>query len=1084
MTSSTGNFHFLTREYPLLANLCQSAEYHLYADPTVSLVKLRLFGEKLTERLVTLHGLTAPTTDNFHNRLTLLKEENILPDTVADLLFAIKNRGNIAVHQHKGTTNDALSALLGAFRVGKWFLESYGTQDYAELSTQVFKKPPQVDAQSLLDKLQQEYARLEQDFQTIQAKHTALSQAAEQKLKLKALKAASHIELTEAETRVLIDEQLRKAGWEVDTENLRWAKGARPQRGRNLAIAELPCGSLFADYALFIGLELYGLVEAKKQAREVISDVGQAKAYGMSVQEIENVKLLDNWGQYRVPFLFSTNGRPYHKELETKSGIWFLDARKPTNHPRALRGWFSPADLKNLLEQDISSATQKLANEPVDYLTDPNGLALRYYQVEAIQAVEEKISTSAPDDRRALIAMATGTGKTRTIIGLCYRLIRSGRFRRILFLVDRQILGTQANDDFKDYKVHQAMTFNQIYDLKGMLAKTPDPETKVHFATVQGMVQRILYPGENELPPPVGAYDCIIVDEAHRGYILDREMDDEEIHFKNQDDYISKYKAVLDYFDAFRIGLTATPALHTSRIFGKPVYRYTYRQAVLDGYLIDHEPPYQIKTRLNQEGILWEKGEKPKAYDPKTGKVIELAELEDELKIEVDGFNRVVITEPFNETVAEELARLLNPYSREKTLIFAANDEHADLVVKKLKEAFEETGVEIDDDAILKITGKTYQVSKAVARFKNEDYPNIVVTVDLLTTGVDVPEICNLVFLRRVRSRILFEQMLGRATRRADHIGKEVFRIYDAVRLYEALEDVTEMRPVVVNTQATFDQLVGELEHIEDEETLQRQLEQLVAKLVRKQKTIAGQDENRLQFERLSGGKSPEQFIQELREKPIPEAAALARNHHLLFAAIDHMKGVQYPQLISDQIDTWQETTQGYGPAQKPADYLDSLRQYVEDNRNKITALDLLCTRPSALTRKSLKELRATLSDKGFTEEYVRSAWKNARNEDIAADIIAYIRALAIGTAVETPQQRLDRAFRTLKVARSWTKIQSDWLDRIRTQLEKETLLDKELFEQEPFKSDGGYQRLNKIFQNDLDFVIKTVNENLFAQTA
>ena len=156
--------------------------------------------------------------------------------------------------------------------------------------------------------------------------------------------------------------------------------------------------------------------------------------------------------------------------------------------------------------------------------------------------------------------------------------------------------------------------------------------------------------------------------------------------FKNQKDYVSNYRKVLDYFDAHTIGMTATPALHTIEIFGKPIFTYTYREAVIDGFLIDHDPPHIIKTKLSSEGIVWKKGEKPLAFDTESNKVVELDELEDELKIEVEGFNKLVITENFNRTVCQQLVKNLDPDGDEKTLIFAARDDHADLVVQILKE--------------------------------------------------------------------------------------------------------------------------------------------------------------------------------------------------------------------------------------------------------------------------------------------------------------------------------------------------------------------------------------------------------------
>ena len=186
-------------------------------------------------------------------------------------------------------------------------------------------------------------------------------------------------------------------------------------------------------------------------------------------------------------------------------------------------------------------------------------------------------------------------------------------------------------------------------------------------------------------------------------YILDKEMSAEEQLYRNQTDYISKYRAVIEYFDAVKIALTATPALHTSEIFGKPVFEYSYRRAVIEGFLVDHDAPHTISTKLSTEGIIYKPGETVAIFDPVTGEITNSDELEDELHFDVESFNRHVITENFNRTVLTEIANDLNPEGDGKTLIYAVDDNHADLIVKILKEIYEPMGV--PNDAIMKITG-------------------------------------------------------------------------------------------------------------------------------------------------------------------------------------------------------------------------------------------------------------------------------------------------------------------------------------------------------------------------------------------
>jgi type I restriction enzyme, R subunit len=390
--------------------------------------------------------------------------------------------------------------------------------------------------------------------------------------------------MSEAETRQLIDTQLRAAGWEADTPNLNYKlHGSLPEKGKNKAIAEWKVGPKWADYALFIGTELYGVVEAKKYAQDISTDLGQSKIYAEYAVDLENAKLIGKWNKYKVPFLFSTNGRTYLQQLETKSGVWFVDVRNARNQSRSIKGWFSPEGLQMLWEQDLKAAEKKLKKNSLDFLQNKSGLSLRDYQINAIKKVEEAIIENHGINR-ILVAMATGTGKTRTIIGLAYRLIQSNRFRRILFLVDRRLLAKQAFDHFQDNKVEDLNTFAEIYQVKGLKELIPELETRLHFATVQSMVKRLFYSENDADILPIDTYDCIIVDEAHRGYLMDKEMDESELEFKNQNDYISKYRRVLDYFDATAIGLTATPALHTTEIFGAPVYTYSYREAVIDGF--------------------------------------------------------------------------------------------------------------------------------------------------------------------------------------------------------------------------------------------------------------------------------------------------------------------------------------------------------------------------------------------------------------------------------------------------------------------------------------------------------------------
>ncbi len=1076
------NFDFLEKEFPILWNIGQTAEFNVYTDPVVTLFKVRQLGEIITELIFEEHYLEFPFDNTFHNKLKALEYERLVPTSVLDLFFTIKGQGNKAVHGNEGTINDAKSALFSAFKLSKWFYQTYGE---VNIDSVRFSPPKEsVDTRHALHVLTGEYDILKKKYEDLLNTREIKEEPKEdrQKVLQRSEQAASKIEWDEKETRKLIDKQLQDAGWEAQTGVLDYKKNKTlPEKGRNMAIAEWPVDGKWADYALFIGTELYGIIEAKKYQHDISTDLQQSKRYSEKAEEKYEAKLLGKWGEYKVPFLFSTNGRSYLEQIKTKSGVWFLDVRNERNNSKALKGWYSPEGLLEMYKRDIDTSNSKLVTSDISYLQDKAGLGLRDYQISAIKSVEDTV-INKPDTQKVLLAMATGTGKTRTIIGLCYRLIKANRFKRILFLVDRRLLATQAIGNFEDNKIEGLNTFAETYKVDKLKDTIPDIESRLHFSTVQSMVKRLFYSNDDESVLPIDAYDCIIVDEAHRGYLQDRELDDEELNFKDQKDYVSKYRMVIDYFDAFTVGLTATPALHTTEIFGKPIFTYSYREAVVDGYLIDHAPPSIIKTKLNQNGITWGEGEKPKVYVKETNTVEELEALEDEINIDIEGFNKMVITESFNRTVAQQLVKEIDPEDEEKTLIFAAQDEHADLIVQLLKEEYKNIGADVPDDAIAKITGKSYKPQELVTRFKNEKFPNIAVTVDLLTTGIDVPAICNLVFLRRVKSRILYEQMLGRATRRCDDIGKEEFFIFDAVRLYESLEDFTTMKPVVVNPKTTFTQLANEFEAIESNERAKKQLEQIIAKLHRKKNKISGHNEELFKYN--TQGQTPGEFITMLQDLEADQAETTVNKYNQLWKFLDEFKPAPRVQYVSEHEDEYITTERGYGKGQKPEDYLNSFKEFLEQNRNKIAALQIVCSKPKELDRESLKELKLLLDQEGFNARHLNAAWKDSKNEEIAADIISYIRTLSLGSTLVNHEERIKNAVQKVRTIKNWNKIQSKWIDRIEKQLIQETIITKEDLDKEPFRSDGGFNRLDKIFENQLTTVIDTINDNLYTELA
>ncbi|WP_144156023.1 type I restriction-modification system endonuclease [Paraburkholderia sp. BCC1885] len=1154
--SQIGNFSFLTEHSPLLAQLGSAAEQAFASDPNTTLIKLRQLGEALAQELAVRSGVEFDQNTSQAELLFRIEREIQLDRMVRDLFHTLRIEGNKATHQFSTKHREAMDGLRVARALAIWFHQSFGKQG-ASFQVGPFIPPPDPSAhlRSLQTEIDQLKAELNSTARTIESnreladlvaqekevyaalalqmeteaqiyKELALEQEATLKkaqhdfeTQLQALQqqidaqqtkqtqastqqASKLLLMNEEVTRILIDKQLTEAGWQADTQELTYAKGARPETGKNKAIAEWPTlGKQAADYMLFSGLIPIGVVEAKRHNNNVAGKIPQAERYSRGLQLApEHIAAWTLTGQagpwadgqgghFQVPFAYSCNGRPFLKQLAEQSGTWFRDLRSPSNLACALLDFHTPDGLLDRLKRSKEDAETKLAQEGFDYLR------LRDYQVKAIQAVEAAL---ADRQRNTLVAMATGTGKTRTIIGLMYRLLKAERFRRILFLVDRTALGERATEAFDEALLEQNQPLSKIYNVAELGDMAAEAETRIQVATVQAMVRRVL---QSDTPPGVDEFDCIIVDEAHRGYTLDQEMTEGELAVRDQNQYVSSYRRVLDYFDAVKVGMTATPAKHTTEIFGKPVYMYSYREAVADDWLIDHEPPIRYETLLTKNGIRFEKGEKVSAINTATGE-IELSELDDELNFGIEAFNRRVINEHFNEVICGELAKELDPFGEEKALIFCATDLHADMVKRLLDEAFKaKYEGDYNEAAVRKITGQSDKVSQLIRLYKNERYPSIAITVDLLTTGIDVPPISHLVFLRRVRSRILYEQMIGRATRRCDEIGKTVFKIYDPVDIYAALEDVTTMKPLVKDPNVTIEQLIGELtdpasfsapgstpDRTHAHEVLDA-LSQTMMRVLRKATHIAeGKPALRERLAQLEQvwGVPPAKLHEHLHSLGPAGAGDFVREHKQLLqqlADVKQLVGSDRMPVISEHKDELVLREQSYGEYGRPEDYLDSFNQFIREQINQSAALSVVVNRPKDLTRAELREVRLLLDQHGFNEAKLKTAWRNQTNQEIAASIVGYIRQAALGEPLVPFDQRVAHAMEGIYKLTNWTTVQRNWLKRLAKQLAHEVVVDTQ-FVNTAFANDGGAKKLDKTLDGKLDTVLHELAGALWQQVA
>ena len=1128
------NFEFLEVHDPLLSQLATAAERAFVADPNTTLVKLRQLGEAIAQDIASRLGIDF---DDRATQLDLLRKIQFEVDInreVIDTFHAIRKIGNDATHSFVSTHREAIQVLKLAWSLSIWYHRTFGeptkgwkpgaflkpedpAESVRELEERIeaLEKARQASQrelnvaqelaeaerlkaeemakyaeavkgesetwQSIAQEQEAAYVEAKASFDQVAHAQFAEAQSEEKQAKehvaqVKESLAKSIWYEDEAETRLRIDQQLRDAGWIVDTEIIRYSKGSRPEPGVNKAIAEWPTGSGPSDYVLFVGLTAVATVEAKRSAKSVQGDLDQAERYSSTIEASDAFELPGGpWlidelnadvGSYKIPFGFSTNGRPYLEQNKELSGIWFRDLRRPQNQRKPMDGWYSPTGLKDLLKQDLDVAEANLQEQSFNF-----DFQLREYQKLAIKAVEQSIIDGTDS---ALCAMATGTGKTKTCIALIYRLLKAKRFRRILFLVDRSALGEQTTNAFENTQMLNQQTFADTFNIKGLEEARPDDDTEVHVATIQGMVKRILFSDEK---PTVDQYDCIVVDECHRGYLLDRELSDTEIKFRSEKDYISKYRRVIDYFDAIKIGLTATPALHTTEIFGDPVYVYTYAEAVIDGFLIDHDPPVHIKTKMNQAGLNYKVGEQIGVYDVDTSE-IDYVHLEDDVGFDIAQLNRDVEVEGFNRTVCKALADQIDPFGEEKTLIFCVTDRHADMVVRLMKEAIAEAYGDCEDGLVKKITGASDKPLEQIRRYRNERLPSIAVTVDLLTTGIDVPHICNLVFIRPVKSRILYEQMKGRATRRCDEIGKDVFRIFDAVNLYDNLEPLTNMKPVVVNPKISFAQLVEEIvgDKTHNAQQQEQARDQFVAKLQRKKRSMSESAQE--DFE-VKSGMNPDTFIESIKDKPIKEVADWFVNHPDLGELLDRKAQNKPPVIfISDKEDSLIEVADNYGTTTTPEDYLKEFKGFIESNENKLIALQTLIHQPAKITRGQVKELLLELGNEQFTEKNLRKAWAMQTNQDIAARIVGYVRKAAVGDALIPWEQRVDNAIAVISTQKDWKPAQKTLIKEIGTLLKNRLALDEQsINESQLTKKYGKFARIDKIFGGELLSLLEAIND-------
>jgi type I restriction enzyme R subunit len=755
------NFEHIQSKWPELHQLAAFAEDYAITDPQSSLVKLRCFAEKVVGYLYKELSLPVLPTSNIFDKLTADDFTSAVPRLITDKLHAIRKSGNQAAHEGKVDQQQAIWILKESYFVASYLFMAYANGTQQECPE--FKAPEQTqptnqsDAEfakknkQLTKQLAENQARLKRALDELEAAELAQKQAQQQAAKLKqtidAEKLAqvktrneqivnSSFNFNEGETRKrIIDLDLRNAGW-----NVALGDESTEDVGKEVKVTDQPTttGVGYVDYVLWDddGKPL-AVIEAKRTRENIEKGRQQATLYANALEK--------QYGQR--PIIFYSNGWD----------IKILDDTQGYNS-RGLYGYYSKDSLQYLIKQ--RTLKKDLNKTPID-----TAVAGRLYQMETITRVCERFSDK---HRKALIVQATGTGKTRVSIALAKRLLDAGWAKRVLFLCDRKELRKQAGNAFTEFT-------KEPVHIVGKSAKNTAASARVFIATYPGML-RIMNKYD------VGYFDLIVADESHRSIY-------------------NIYGDIFKYFDALEVGLTATPVEMVSRstcdLFGcdykLPTANYPLEDAIEQGNLV----PYKIvsyTTQFLREGI-----KKDNLTDEQIAQLEEQGIDPNELDFDAKQIDEAIKNKDTNRLI---LRNLMEKGLRDKdgqlpgkTIVFARNIAHAELMAQLFSELYPQHGANF----CRVIHSKYERAEELIDDFKSSDENSmrIAVSVDMLDTGIDVPECVNLVFAKPIKSKVKFWQMIGRGTRLCENLygpgqHKTHFLIFDHWANFEYFDENPE----------------------------------------------------------------------------------------------------------------------------------------------------------------------------------------------------------------------------------------------------------------------------------------------------
>ncbi len=909
---------------------------------------------------------------------------------------------------------------------------------------------------------------------------------------------------SEAEARKLIDKQLTAAGWVLQD-----YKKLNIRASLGVAVREFPTDSGPADYMLIIDGKAAGTLEAKKVGTTLSGVAEQSSRYTRS-----STQIIQRWGD-PLPFTYESTG------VET----FFRDQRDPDSRSRRLFTFHKPETLHEWLQEDDTLRAR------LRHLPQLDTAGLRQCQVEAITGLDKSL---AQNRSRALIQMATGAGKTFTAVTFAYRLIKYAKAKRILFLVDRKSLGTQAENEFQQYLTPDGgRKFTELYNIQHLKGSQLSDVAKVTITTVQRLYSQlagqeiddeldeksgfeaaeVVTPREIAYNPriPIEEFDFIVVDECHRSIY-------------------NLWRQVLEYFDAYLIGLTATPSKHTFGFFDKNlVAEYSHENAVADGVNVGFDI-YRIKTEVSENGVKLETGFEVERRNRKTrqSRWETLDEEENYAKTQID--HDVVVPDQIRtviRTFRDKLFTDLFPGRTwvPKTLIFAKSDDHAERIVQIVREEFAK-----GNDFCKKITYRVTSEStdNLIKAFRNDPVFRIAVTVDMISTGTDIKPLECLIFMRDVKSQVYFDQMKGRGTRTvtetelrsvtADAISKTHFVLVDAVGVTES--DKGDCRSLERARGISFEKLMHKVAlGARDEDTLSS----LANRLARLDRTLDSRQKERIkevagkQVMQITGdiihSLNPDAALDaakatNAKEQPKPEECEKARIK-LADAAVEPFNRPDVRDLL-ESMRRENEQTIDHGTIdtlievghdkEKARQIIQNFRQFIEKHKDEITALQIIYSQTYAkrhITHDAIKKLADELQDPPYNlaPERVWSAYanleksrvRNASPATVLTNIISLIRFAAGAADVLEPfpdivERRFDEWLaQQQRNGKSFTAEQMEWLRMIKERISLSGSVERDDFDLAPFTAHGGLGKALKLFGPETDQIIDDLNGALVA---